>query len=281
MVKTRAVSAPEEDVSAPPAQPVVSYVGALGISVWHEDGQARGSLELDPSMWATGTTRPRIGTLAVLADFVISSPPSGVLVPTVDLRVELLDRLPPAGRVDATATMLKVGRRLAVGEAWLSVGGARCARATATFLTPAAGDVSVPLSLADSFPPGRELPTRPASFDGLIGAAHRDPSTTVVEAAPVIRNGPGGTVQGGIQATIAEIAAEAALGGPEEWEAFDVEVHYLGTLRTGPMIARADVLSDDGAEASVRVTLHDAADEDPARLVAYAATRCRRATPTS
>jgi acyl-coenzyme A thioesterase PaaI-like protein len=255
---------------------VVSYVGALGISVWHEDGRAHGSVELDASMWAAGTSRPRVGVVAVLADFVISSPPAGVLVPTVDLRVELVDDLPPSGRLHATAAMLKMGRRLAVGEAWFDVDGVPCARATATFVNPAPDAPNVPASLAVAFPPGRQLPARPTSFDGLIGAVRRDATTMAVDPAPAIRNGPGGTVQGGIQATIAEIAAEAALGGSDLWRVVDIDVRYLGVMRTGPLLARSEVLVDDGSTALVRVTLHDEGDDDPDRLVAHVTTRCRR-----
>jgi acyl-coenzyme A thioesterase PaaI-like protein len=254
----------------------VSYVGALGVSVWHEGDRTEGSVDLHPSMWATGTTRPRVGVLAVLADFVISSPPTGVLVPTVDLRIELLDDLPSAGLMTATATMLKVGRRLALGEAWLAVDGVRCARVTGTFVTPAPGSDSLPASLAVAFPPGREMPARPESFDALIGATQSEPGTTVVDASAPIRNGPGGTVQGGIQATIAEIAAEAALGGSAAWAVHDIDVRYLGTVGAGPVVASAEVLANDGTDASVRVTLRDAAVADPTRLVAYVATRCHR-----
>jgi len=258
--------------SSEPYSPM-AFVASLGASIWHDNGLTIGSIDLHPSMWAAGTNRPRLGILAILADLVMSSPPSGMLAPTVDLRVELIGELPPTGRLRAVASMLRVGRRLAVGEAWLDVDGSRCARATATFVGPADPDARAP-SLAASFAPTSTPPKRPESFEKLIELTHPEIGTTVVGSMWSIRNGPGQTIQGGVQAMIAEIAAEGSLG-PKQWAAVDVDLRFLASVGAGPVVASSEVIMQDPASASVRVTLRDASDLDPDRLVAYAAIRCR------
>jgi hypothetical protein len=76
-----------------------SFVGALGLELWVEDGMTHGRALLRPEMWAPGTDVPRLGVLATMVDIVVGTQPDGPLNPTVDLRITLLERPPSAGEV--------------------------------------------------------------------------------------------------------------------------------------------------------------------------------------
>jgi len=250
-----------------------SFVQALGLEAWRDGEDTHGALPLDDAVAGAASGRPLTGLAAVLADVVLSNSPEGLYGPTVDLHLQLLGPLPRHGRLHAVGRPIKVGRRLVVAEARLDVDGAPCGRAVGTFLHQ---HVS-PVPLEGLFPVRASRPPRPPSFEAVLAATHPDAASTRVVAAAPLRNGEGGTVQGGIQAIIAELAAGWALGSDEAdaggWVPDDLDVRYLGVVREGPVLATAEVVARDGDRGLVHVRLHDEADGG---LVAFVALRCGR-----
>src|SRR4051812_30075451 len=99
-----------------------SFVGALGIELSLDGDLAVGRVEILPSFLKPGTDRLRMGVLATLVDMVAGSPAHGVINPTVDLRVSLLDHAPSDGTMFLVCRPTKVGQRLFVGETLLHTG---------------------------------------------------------------------------------------------------------------------------------------------------------------
>ena len=62
----------------------------------------------------------------------------------------------------------------------------------------------------------------------------------------IVRNGANGTVQGGAQALLAEVAGERALELGDDvagdHEAIDLEIRYLNRVKEGPVAARGEVV---------------------------------------
>src|SRR5262245_23381985 len=251
-------------------------VGALGLELWAEGGLTHGRAVLRPEMWAPGTEVPRLGVLATMVDVVIGSLPSGALNPTVDLRIALLERPPSEGEIGLVCHPLKVGQRLYVGEALLHTGDpdAPFARAVATFMNNRIGDGPGPNPAPPSArrPPSGSLGFR--SFDELLDTRVLARGVVAMDAHPRVSNGPGGTIQGGAQALLGEIAAEHALeplGG--RYAAVDLEIRYLNRVRTESVEATAEFLLGDLSGAQVRVPLRESGVDG--RLVSLVTTTCR------
>ena len=82
-----------------------------------------------------------------------------------------------------------------------------------------------------------------------------------------IGNGIVGTVQGGAQSLLAELAAEHALGSTKGFAVTDLDIRFLDRLRVGPLVATATVLESETAALPVTVTLTDGGDEN--KIVSY------------
>jgi len=214
------------------------FVNGLGISLWTEGDLALARAEVQPEFFAPGTDRVRMGVLATLVDMVAGSPAHSIINPTVDLRVSLLAPAPTSGAIELVTYPVKSGRLLFIGETLLHTGDVArpFARSVCTFMNK-------PL---DS--------ERTGIFPvGLLGAEHYDASLQLREPEPgvfemdnhdIVRNGANGTVQGGAQALLAELAGERALELSEasDHEAVDLEIRYLNRVKEGPVVARAEVV---------------------------------------
>jgi acyl-coenzyme A thioesterase PaaI-like protein len=220
-----------------------------------------------------GTERPRLGVFATLADLVAGMPPTGALTPTVDLNIQLMVRPPSVGTLHVVCHPTKMGRRLFVGEVLIDSGAEPFARGTVTFLNQQMPGDHHPDRFNGRLGPRAPLPR---SLDDLLQPAYPDERTIVVECGPTINNGPGGTVQGGVQATIAELASEWALSPIGNFAVTDLDIRYLGRVQVGPVAAVADVMAVNGQTAFVRVALRDSGNAD--RLVSVVATVCHRVT---
>ena len=93
-----------------------------------------------------------------------------------------------------------------------------------------------------------------------------------MDAHPWVSNGPAGTIQGGVQSLLAEIAAEHAVK-PRDLAVVDLDIHFLNRVRSGPVAATAEVLAGDLDDAFVRVAITDLGDD--ARLVSLVNLICR------
>jgi acyl-coenzyme A thioesterase PaaI-like protein len=257
-----------EDQHAP-QEPTRSFLTALGLRLRPRDGEAHGTAELGPSVWAKGSERPRLGALATMADVVAGFRPTGPLQPTVDLAIRLLSPPPPTGEIHLACRPLEVGRRLFVGEVLIDHAGRPLARAVATFMNQ-------PYTGPGGPPPGSPPdPSAAIPFDDWLRPRFVDERTVLVEKSAGITNGPGGTgtIQGGLQATLAELAAEWALAPQGDFVVVDLDIRYLGPVLAGPLRARADVLTADDDRAVVRVGLDDAGTDG--RPVAHVTTVCQ------
>jgi acyl-coenzyme A thioesterase PaaI-like protein len=244
------------------------FVAALGIELWPEDGITHGRAELRPEMWAPGTTVPRLGVLATMVDMVVGSPPTGPINPTVDLRVSLLARPPSSGTVLLACRPVKAGRRLYVGETLLHTGDPEhaFARSIATFMNQ-------PIPGASMFEPRRARGVGAESFDELLNARVTARGVVEMDAHPRVSNGPGGTIQGGAQALLGEIAAEHLLEERGRFAAVDLEIRYVNRVRTESVVATARALPGDLDGVSVRVPLTGLGDDG--RMVSLVSVVCR------
>gem|GEM_PF-1085669 len=255
------------------------FLAHLGLRQWADGADTHGRAAIRPDLCVPGTGIPRIGVLATFVDVVVGSRPEGPINPTVDLQVRML-AFPQMAEVRVDCQVLRAGRTLLVGETFLYADDARqpFAHGIATFLNRPmdmarlAGHRSRPApppSVAAALPPLGEL----------LGLREIDDVTLEIDLLPRLVNGSGGTIQGGVQALLAELAAERVVArseqvvaGSEQAVVTDLDIRYLDRVRTGPLRARAAVLAADGAGASVQVRLTDAGAAD--RLVAMVSTAC-------
>ena len=247
---------PERD-DADDAEWSEHFVGAMGLELWEDHGETHARAALRPQLWAPGTEITRLGVFATMADVVGGSPPTGSLNPTVDLRVTLL-RLPPAdGDVQLTARTVKAGRRLYVGEVLLHTGDEDepFAHSIVTFISNRIGDPFTRFGPRPDRAPGG--PT----VDEWLRPRFPAPGVAVMEAHAAISNGIAGTIQGGAQALLAELAGEHALAEHGRHHAVDLDIRYVNRARAGRVAAVAEVLPVDAGDRRVRVALRDGGTE--------------------
>jgi acyl-coenzyme A thioesterase PaaI-like protein len=243
-----------------------SFVGALGIELSLDGDLAIGRVEVLPSFLKPGTDRVRVGVLATLVDMVAGSPAHGVINPTVDLRVSVLDRPPGDGIVHLVCRPIKVGQRLFVGETILHTGDIEqpFARSMVTFINRLLPEASQRRERMPLTPLG--APT----YDESLLLRESAPGVFEMEAHEAVRNGVAGTIQGGAQALMAELAAERALA---DHEVVDLEIRYLNRVRTGPVAAVGEVLPGTREGICVRVPIREPEPDD--RVVSLASLLCR------
>jgi acyl-coenzyme A thioesterase PaaI-like protein len=182
---------------------------------------------------------------------------------TNDLTVRLLGR-PPAGEVDLRAAVLKSGRTTTFTETWLCAAGADAPFAVAhgTFVaSPRPQDVIDLETLAGN----RGTRTLESPLPERLGVRLVEPGVAEVHRRDDLLN-PADTLQGGVVALLAEIAALSIAGGGAI--AHELDVRYLKATRVGPARATARVVARDLVE--VRVVATGADD----RLSAVAVVRC-------
>ncbi|MET0628085.1 MAG: PaaI family thioesterase [Acidimicrobiia bacterium] len=259
----------DTDTDAADAEWSASFVGALGLELWVEDAMTHGRALLRPEMWAPGTDVPRLGVLATMVDIVVGTQPDGPLNPTVDLRITLLERPPSEGEVFLVCRPVKHGRRLFVGEALLHTGDPDrpFARSRCSFMN------NLMPGIGSMFGPKDDPPAPIPSFDELLQARILGPGVVEMDAHPRVSNGPGGTIQGGAQALLAEIAAEHALEPLGRYAAVDLEIRYLNRVRTQSAVATAEILPGDLSGVQVRVPVRETGDDG--RIVSLVSTTCR------
>jgi acyl-coenzyme A thioesterase PaaI-like protein len=228
-----------------------NYVGGLGIQLWVEGDLALGHCEVRPEFFKPGTERIRLGVLATLVDMVAGSPAHAVINPTVDLRVSLISPTPTSGPIELVCYPVKIGRQLFIGETLLHTGDV-----TRPFARSVCSFINKPLDVVRG---------TGVDSNGVLGAANYDEALDARETVPgvlemhnhdVVRNGANGTVQGGAQALLCEIAGERALDGLDgEFQAVDLEIRYLNRVKTGPVLAQGELVPGDLDDRWVRVAL--------------------------
>ncbi len=249
------------------------FIGYLGLEMWHEDGRTRGRATIRPEMWAPGTRRPRLGLLFTLADVVGGSPATGSLTPTIDLRFQLLRAAPSEGEIEMEGRPLKIGRRLWTGEVLFRASGTAdlFARCEFSFMNQRIADFTGGAHTPSAWDPAPPMPA--ATFDELLRMRLLDDGAVEMDSHQAVSNGLVGTIQGGAQATMAEVAAERALALRGPYSVADLHLRYLSVLKVGPAVARAEVLPGDDLRPVVQVSISDAGAEG--RLATTALAVCR------
>jgi acyl-coenzyme A thioesterase PaaI-like protein len=244
------------------AMPEDHYIAMLAIELSREAGAVCGTVPVRPELFAPGTSRIRTALLLTMVDLVAGHAPDGPIGPTVDLRVQILSPPPSAGRVHLRCRPLRVGARLVVAETELRADGGSepFARSVSTFLNNSLGE-------GTQVGPRPVPPVPEGSLDAFLGARVADDGRLVVDPVRRLANGPIGTVQGGAQSLLAELAAARVLGGERPLVATDLDIRYLSRLTHGPLAATVEAVATADATPAARVRLTDAGADE--RLVSF------------
>jgi acyl-coenzyme A thioesterase PaaI-like protein len=246
------------------------FLAGLCAEVWLDGEEVHARMEIQPSHLKPGTDRVRLGLLATIVDVIGGSPSFGILNPTVDLRVTLVDRVPPSGKVEFVCRPVRVGRRLFVSETIAHTGDVAhaCMRGVCTFVNRALDGFT-----HDDLVPHGTLGAD--SYDELLDLREPTPGVYELEHMPVIGNPHSGTIIGGAQALLAEMVAERVLMAEDgvEYEVVDLDIRYLDALRTPTIRARGDVLVGSFDSRCVRVPMVEA--DAGERIVSLASLTCK------
>ncbi|HUI49978.1 MAG TPA: PaaI family thioesterase [Acidimicrobiia bacterium] len=228
----------------------------------------------------TDTGRARAGALATLVDVIGGGLAATAAAPgwiaTADLTLSVVRCARPGSVVEARAQVLRAGRTTVVIEVALvddreeDVG-----IATMSFAVLPRRDSNPEVDRMRDSPSTMAMPhsrlARPLLDE--LGVEVRDAARGVVDV-PVIdwsRNSMG-AMQGGVVATVADVAAEAALRSAtgEPVVVTELYVTYLGFGRIGPVRSTVDILAAAAARGTARVELVDAGAENRRMTVVYA-----------
>ncbi len=225
----------------------------LGFGLAHEAETVCIESLLRPSMWGKGSRRVRTSIFATLVDVAGGHVPDGARTPTLDLRVQIVAPPPEHDRVYIQANAWRVGKRFVIAESILRDSTGRTfGRGTTTFLNNPFRAQHTHVA---------RVPEDPvSSFDDLLHTRLVDDRTLELDAHPRLSNGLVGTVQGGVQAMLAELTAEHAAG--EQRATVDIDMRYLTTLRSGPLRACAKRVGRQGSLDCFRVDLLDVGREN-------------------
>ena len=237
-------------------------IGELGLVHWIDGDLSRGRAPVLPGMFVPGTNVVRIGVLTILADVVAGQPATGAITPTTDINVHVLGAQ-PVHTVHLVSTVLKAGATLLVTETEL-----RADDREEPFATSLATFMNRRLEVDPG--DGRPAPALSRPFSERMGARLVAPGTVELENHAELANGHHGTIQGGVMATLVELAAESV--GPAPAVVTSIDIRFLNRVKVGPARAVARPTMSAGDQRMVGVTVTDVGDGD--RTVAYAMTRC-------
>jgi uncharacterized protein (TIGR00369 family) len=222
----------------------------------------------------------RAGVLATLVDVIGGGLAASAAAPgwiaTADLTLHLVGAARPGSVVEARAEVLRAGRTTVVLEVALVDEHERnVGIATMSFAVLPRREANPEVDRVRDSPStmatARSRLDRPLLEE--LGVQVRDPARGVIEV-PVTdwsRNSMG-SMQGGVVATVAEVAAETALRAAtnEQLVVTDLQVTYLGFGRVGPVRTTAEALGTGDGHGSARVELVDAGAESRQMTVVHA-----------
>jgi uncharacterized protein (TIGR00369 family) len=231
------------------------YLAQLAADFTYDADGARGRMPVRTATFAPRTSTVRSSVLITLQDLLsgyMSGTPAG---PTVDVRLIVHGRPPTTGSIHADVRPLRFGRRTLVGSAHLrDDDGTEFARGISTFLR---------LDVAGAEEHRGPPDSGDTPLDELIAARALD--ETSMEFVPDERHrnsNADATVQGGVQAYLAELCAERALGNGRAMTATDLDVRFLRPQRSPQLVARADVVATSTQGGTCSVSLLDGGDAD-------------------
>lgn len=249
-------------------QPSVTFVAEIGIDPSYATGTARGTIV--PELCVPETDVVLTSVLLTWADILAGPMANEATFPrvcmTLDLDVRVLRR-PPTGEVALRSEVLKSGRTASLTETrFLDASGETFAISFGTFVASPRPQDDLDVDVVRGPRWGRRplqipLPER-------LGVRVVQPGVAEVDRRDDLLN-PADTLQGGVVALLAEVAAlSVAPGGAVR----DLDVRYLRATRVGPARATAEVVGSEGPFRTVRVEVRDAGDGD--RLTAVVRAIC-------
>lgn len=211
----------------------------------------------------------RAGVLATLVDVIGGGLAAGAAAPgwiaTADLTLHLVRGAAPGAVVEARGQILRSGRTTVVMEVvLLDQHERRLGNASMSFSVLPRRDSNPEISTVRNVGPSTmatEDSFMRQPLGDALGIVVRDAAAGALDV-PITdwtRNSMG-AMQGGVVATIADFAAEAALRAEstEPLVVADLQVTYLGFGRTGPVRSRVDVLGTQPGRGVARIELDDA-----------------------
>ncbi len=261
----------------PPPDQVLS---AMGIEVsWQADDNLIGRALVDTSLLGRDGLPPGVGSLVPAVDLVAGSRVARVAegdwLATSD--VWLYERAPlETGPLDVATRLLRVGKRSSVVAVEVSAGGRPVADSTIEFSRIRRD--ATPLDTQKAPPTGEWI--RLGSGDLLSAPLDQACGFRIVDAdAGVVEldrhrfvNNSIGTLQGGVIAMMADVAA-TAVAGPGS-RAVELHFRFLDQTGDGPARSAAKVVRRDAAGLVVAVEI---VDTSTGRLVAWASCRVESA----
>jgi acyl-coenzyme A thioesterase PaaI-like protein len=247
---------------APPHTSEGMFLQDIGYTQEISDGVSRGWLQVTDELRAPGSSQVRASVLATMADVWTGALAGMACAPKLALTLDLTARIVGdvgGDRLDIVGTLLKQGRTTIVAETDFRhpVTGAVVAMSHATFVaSPRPQDVIGPLSSSRTTGNALSSPIAEA-----LGAEVLSPGVVVIERGTYV-NQPAGTLQGGVVAVLAELAAETLTGA----RVLELEVRYLSAVRVGPARTSAVALDDH----TVRVEARDVGNHDRVTAVVMA-----------
>lgn len=238
------------------------FLQDIGYTQEITDGVSQGWLQITDELRAPGSSQVRASVLATMSDVWTGALAGMACAPRVALTVDLTARIlgdVGGDRLDIVGTVLKQGRTTIVAETDFRhpVTGTVVALSHATFVaSPRPQDVIGPLSAGRTSANALSRPIAEA-----LGARVLSPGVVQIERGPYV-NQPSGTLQGGVVAVLAELAAESLTGV----RVLELEVRYLSAVRVGPARTSAVTLDDH----TVRVEARDAGNHDRLTTVVMA-----------
>lgn len=242
----------------------MNVLGSIDMETWAEDGHTCGRLPVTPWVCGPGGAL-RLGVLSILVDVIVGAQPRGAVNPTTDMSMQWTSPPRKGAVVRGESRILKWGGRLVVGETGIVDDGTRreIGWGSATFVNRPVGEGSNWAEPRHWGGPGEAH----ESMAAALGVEQVRPGVVELPMAASVTNPTAaGTVQGGIQAILAELAAEQAAGDGRQ--VVHLAIRFLNRASVGPLRAVARALPGDGPERTVRVELVDAGDGD--RLVSHA-----------
>jgi acyl-coenzyme A thioesterase PaaI-like protein len=238
------------------------YLQDVGYTQNIENDVSRGWLQITDELRAPGSSQVRASVLATMCD-VFTGALAGMmcsprLALTLDLTACILGDV-GGDRLDIVGSILKQGRTTIVAETEFRHPntGAVVALSHATFVaSPRPQDVMGAFETTRTS--GNAL-TQPIAE--AVGMQNFSPGVVTIERGPYV-NQPSGTLQGGVVALLAEVAAESLTGS----RVLELEVRYLSAVRVGP--ARTSAVALDNR--TVRVEVRDPGNHDRLATVVMA-----------
>ncbi len=261
----------------PPPNQVLS---ALGIETsWSDPETMVGRVIVEPRLLARDGGAVGVGGLVPIIDLLAGVRATrlsgGDWLATSDV---WLHEVAPvaAGPLTVSTRVLRAGKRTIITDLGVEAGGHPAVSATVEFTRirrEASAHATAGTEVDPSWTRVGSGPLLDRQLEEACGFRVVDPARGVVELArsPFVANSTG-TLQGGVVALLADVAA-AALVGPRA-RTVDLQYRFLAPTGDGPARTEARVLRVDGAAHTVQVEVRDGSDD---RLVGWAVCGVRSA----